>query len=338
MKHTHQDGHDEHPAHEQRHHHDHDNYKHDHNHDHSHSHNHSHGPGHSHIHTDNKKALLISFLLITGFMLIEVVGGLITHSLALIADAGHMLSDGIALALALFAFKFGEKSASSSKTYGYKRFEIIAAFLNGITLLVISVFIIWEAIQRFAAPPEVASTGMLTIAVLGLIINVIVAVVLMTGGDVKGNLNLRGAFLHVLGDLLGSIGAIAAGLLMMFFGWSIADPIASLLVAVLILVSGYRVTKDSMHVLMEGKPESVNLSDIRSKLLGLPCVVELHDLHSWSITSDYTALTVHLVVSNSADRDLLLKQAKDMLRQEFHIQHSTVQIEGDQKICDERCN
>lgn len=271
-------------------------------------------------------------------MLIEVVGGLITHSLALLADAGHMLSDGIALALALFAFKFGEKSASSSKTYGYKRFEIIAAFLNGITLLVISVSIIWEAIQRFAAPPEVASTGMLTIAVIGLIINVIVAVVLMTGGDVKGNLNLRGAFLHVLGDLLGSIGAIAAGLLMMFFGWSIADPIASLLVAVLILVSGYRITKDSMHVLMEGKPESVDLSDIRSKLLGLPCVIELHDLHSWSITSDYTALTVHLVVSNSADRDLLLRQAKDMLRQEFHIQHSTVQIEGDQKICDERCN
>ncbi|MCM3784072.1 cation diffusion facilitator family transporter [Neobacillus mesonae] len=310
---------------------------HDHGNDHDHHH-HNSGHHHSHIHTNNKKALLISFLLITAFMVIEVIGGFITQSLALIADAGHMLSDAIALALALFAFKFGEKAASSSKTYGYRRFEIIAAFLNGITLIVISLSIIWEAFNRFSAPPEVASTGMLLIAFIGLIINIIVALVLMGGGDVKGNLNLRGAFLHVLGDLLGSVGAIAAGLLMLFFGWSIADPIASILVAVLILVSGFRVTKDSLHVLMEGNPDSIDIDEVRSQLLELPNVSHLHDLHSWSITSDFPALTVHLVVTEPADRDEILRQAKDLLKNTFNIQHSTIQIEGAQKLCDENCN
>ncbi len=168
-------------------------------------HDHHHGPGHSHIHTNNKKVLLISFLLITVFMLVEFVGGLLTQSLALLADAGHMLSDAIALGLALFAFKFGERAASSSKTFGYKRFEILAAFLNGLTLIGISLFIIWEAINRLANPPEVASIGMLTIATVGLLVNMFVAWILMRGSDVKGNLNMRGAFLHVLGDLLGQL-------------------------------------------------------------------------------------------------------------------------------------
>ncbi|WP_211745099.1 cation diffusion facilitator family transporter [Paenibacillus sp. Marseille-Q4541] len=313
-------------------------------HSHGHSDHHDHhghqqgGSGHSHIHTNNKKALFLSFLLITAFMIVEVIGGLITGSLALLADAGHMLSDAIALGLALFAFRLGEKAASSSKTYGYKRFEILAAFLNGLTLLFISITIIWEAIQRFSAPPEVASGGMLTIAIIGLVINIVVAFILMTGGDVKGNLNLRGAFLHVLGDLLGSIGAIIAGLLMLFFGWSVADPIASLIVAVLILISGYRITKDSVHVLMEGKPEFINLEEVREQLLQLPSVLSLHDLHTWSITSDFPALTVHLVVSGEADRDELLKEAKSLLERNFQISHSTIQIESDGLHLDEPCN
>lgn len=231
---------------------------------HSHDHGHSHGVGHSHIHTNNKKVLLIAFVLITMFMVVEVIGGLLTNSLALLADAGHMLSDAVALGLALAAFKYGERAASNSKTYGYKRFEILAAFINGLTLIGISGYIIYEAITRFADPPEVASVGMLVVAVCGLLINMIVAWILMRGSDVKGNLNMRGAFLHVLGDLLGSVGAIAAGLLMLFFGWSIADPIASLLVAALILVSGFRVTRDSVHVLMEGKPASVDVDEVKT--------------------------------------------------------------------------
>lgn len=301
-------------------------------------HDHHHGPGHSHIHTNNKKVLLISFLLITVFMLVEFVGGLLTQSLALLADAGHMLSDAIALGLALFAFKFGERAASSSKTFGYKRFEILAAFLNGLTLIGISLFIIWEAINRLANPPEVASIGMLTIATVGLLVNMFVAWILMRGSDVKGNLNMRGAFLHVLGDLLGSVGAIVAGLLIFFFGWAIADPIASMLVAILILVSGYRVTKDSVHVLMEGNPETIQVNEVRSKLQELPGVLQIHDLHLWSITSDFPALSAHLVVSEETKRDQLLKEAKDLLEKTFHIEHSTLQLEGEMVQCRNGCN
>ncbi|MBD7967982.1 cation diffusion facilitator family transporter [Paenibacillus gallinarum] len=307
-------------------------------HQHDHGHSHGGGGGHTHIHTNNKKALFLSFLLITAFMIVEVIGGLYTGSLALLADAGHMLSDAIAMGLALFAFKIGEKAANSSKTYGYKRFEILAAFLNGLTLLIISITIVWEAVQRFSAPPEVASSGMLAVAVIGLIINIVVAFILMSGGDVKGNLNLRGAFLHVIGDLLGSIGAIIAGLLILFFGWSIADPIASLIVAVLILISGYRITKDAVHVLMEGKPDFINLDDVREELLRLPSVLGLHDLHSWSITSDFPALTVHLVVSGEANRDELLIEVKSLLEQKFHISHSTIQMESEKLPLEKPCN
>ena len=323
--------------HKNNHSHRHGNHHHQH-HQHDHGHSHGGGGGHTHIHTNNKKALFLSFLLITAFMIVEVIGGLYTGSLALLADAGHMLSDAIAMGLALFAFKIGEKAASSSKTYGYKRFEILAAFLNGLTLLIISITIVWEAVQRFSAPPEIASSGMLAVAVIGLIINIVVAFILMSGGDVKGNLNLRGAFLHVIGDLLGSIGAIIAGLLIIFFGWSIADPIASLIVAVLILISGYRITKDAVHVLMEGKPDFIDLDDVREELLKIPSVLSLHDLHSWSITSDFPALTVHLVVSGEANRDEVLIEVKSLLEQKFHISHSTIQMESEITPLEEPCN
>lgn len=305
---------------------------------HSHDHGHSHGVGHSHIHTNNKKVLLIAFVLITLFMIVEVIGGILTNSLALLADAGHMLSDAVALGLALAAFKYGERAASNSKTYGYKRFEILAAFINGLTLIGISGYIIYEAISRFAEPPEVASVGMLVVAVCGLLINMIVAWILMRGSDVKGNLNMRGAFLHVLGDLLGSVGAIAAGLLMLFFGWSIADPIASLLVAALILVSGFRVTRDSVHVLMEGKPASVDVDEVKNELQSLPGVLSIHDLHTWSITSDFPALTAHVVVGHGIDRDDLLKTAKRLLHDRFGIHHTTLQLEGEEKQCNHSCN
>src|SRR5690625_2976722 len=183
--------------------------------------------GHDHTHTSNKRVLLISFIIITVYMIVEAIGGFLTNSLALLADAGHMLSDSISLGIALLAFKFGEKAANYDKTYGYKRFEILAALLNGVTLIVIALFIFYEAIRRFQAPPEVASTGMLMIATIGLIVNIVVAWIMMRGGDVKGNLNMRGAFMHVISDMLGSIGATAAALLIIFFGWSIADPLAS---------------------------------------------------------------------------------------------------------------
>ncbi|UOQ46764.1 cation diffusion facilitator family transporter [Gracilibacillus caseinilyticus] len=294
---------------------------------HDHDHGHSHGHGHHHHHTNNKKALFISFILITAFMILEVVGGLLTNSLALLSDAGHMLSDAFAMGLSLFAFKLSEKAANNQKTFGYKRFEILAAFINGVTLLVISIYIFYEAYHRFLEPPNV-SPMMLWIAVTGLVVNIIVAFILMYSGDTEGNLNMRSAFLHVLGDLLGSVGAIVAGILIMFFDWNLADPIASIVVALLILVSGYRVTRDSFHILMEGTPDNLSYQEIENELVQLNGVINIHDLHVWTITSDFPSLTCHIVVEEDTDRDLLLKKASTVLHDQFGIHHTTIQVEG----------
>lgn len=285
------------------------------------------GHSHDHDHSSNKTALFWSFLLIFVFMIVEVIGGLMTNSLALLSDAGHMLSDAAALGLSLVAFIIGEKKANQYKTYGYKRLEILAAFINGITLIVISLYIFWEAYHRFMDPPQV-STGMMIVASIGLFINIFVAWILMRG-NTEDNLNLRSALLHVLGDLLGSVGAIIAGLLIYFYNWNIADPIASVLVALLILSTGFRVTKDSFHVLMEGKPKEVEIEKLHDELVKLPNVIEVHDLHVWSITNEFPAMSCHMVVDKDADRDQLLKLAVGMIKSKFQISHSTIQMEGE---------
>lgn len=293
----------------------------------AHNHEHAHGHNHNHAHNANKKSLFISFILIATFMIVEVIGGIMTNSLALLSDAGHMLSDAVALGLSLAAFKFGEKAASSDKTYGYKRFEILAAFLNGLTLVGISVFIFYEAIGRFFDPPQVIGAGMMTISVIGLLVNILVAWILMKG-DTSENLNMRSAFLHVLGDLLGSVGAIIAALLIIFLGWNIADPIASVIVAALILVSGWRVLKDAIHILMEGKPANVDTEEIKTFFQQQDGVKEVHDLHVWAITSDFNALTAHLTVCEDADRDKILADIEHYLQENFSLEHSTIQLEG----------
>lgn len=293
---------------------------------HHHHHGHGHGHSHNHAHTSNKKALLSAFILISAFMIVEVIGGLMTNSLALLSDAGHMLSDAAALGLSFFAIKLGEKSVSQEKTYGYKRFEIIAAALNGLTLIAIALFIFYEAIQRFFAPPEVQSTGMLIISVIGLLINILAAWILMKG-DKDENLNVRSAFLHVIGDMLGSVGAIIAALLIMFFGWGIADPIASVVVAGLILVSGWRVTKDSFHILMEGAPTQIDTNEVKAVLGRIPHVNEVHDLHIWTITSGYPVLSCHITIADEGVHDEILAHSQKILHDEFHIEHSTIQVE-----------
>lgn len=305
---------------------------HHHHHGHSHGHSHGHGHGHGHSHTSNKKALLSSFILIAAFMVVEVIGGILTNSLALLSDAGHMLSDAAALGLSFFAIKLGEKQVSQEKTYGYKRFEIIAAALNGITLIIISLYIFYEAFQRFFAPPEVQSTGMLMISVTGLVVNIIVAWILMSG-DKDDNLNVRSAFLHVLGDMLGSVGAIVAALLIMFFGWTIADPIASVVVAVLIIISGYRVTKDSFHILMEGTPTQIDTVQVKEALNKVPLVKEVHDLHIWTITSGYPVLSCHITIADEAVHDDILAKSQKILHDDFHIEHSTIQVEKAENGC-----
>jgi cobalt-zinc-cadmium efflux system protein len=304
-----------------------------HHHHHGHSHGHSHhGHSHGHSHTSNKKALLSSFLLIAAFMVVEVIGGVVTNSLALLSDAGHMLSDAAALGLSFYAIKLGEKKVSQEKTYGYKRFEIIAAALNGMTLVLISLYIFFEAVQRFFNPPEVQSTGMLMISILGLLVNIVAAWILMKG-DKDENLNVRSAFLHVLGDMLGSAGAIVAALLIMFLGWGIADPIASVIVAVLILISGYRVTKDSFHILMEGAPVQIDMDQVKAALRKIPLVKEVHDLHIWTITSGYPVLSCHITICDDGVHDEILAQSQKILHDEFHIEHSTIQVERECNGC-----
>ena len=289
----------------------------------------AHDHNHNHTHGANKKVLLVSFSIITGYMVIEVVGGFLTNSLALISDAGHMLSDSISLAIALIAFMFGEKAASNSKTFGYKRFEILAAVLNGVTLILIALFIFYEAIQRFVNPPEVATSGMLIISLIGLFVNILVAWIMMRGGDTKENLNMRGAFLHVLSDMLGSVGAIIAALLIMFFGWGWADPLASVIIAILVLRSGYYVTKDAIHVLMEGTPQNVVMNDIIQTIEKTTGIESIHDLHIWSITSGLNALSCHAVV----DDQMTIAESESMLRKLEHdleykgIMHATIQLE-----------
>ncbi|SFJ81598.1 cobalt-zinc-cadmium efflux system protein [Halobacillus dabanensis] len=286
--------------------------------------------GHDHTHRANKKALWLSFIITTTYMIIEAIGGFLTNSLALLSDAGHMLSDSVSLGVGVVAFIMGEKVANYSKTYGYKRFEILAALFNGVTLVLIALYICYEAYHRFMDPPEVASVGMLTIGIIGLLVNILVAWILMRQGDTEDNLNLRAAFLHVLGDLLGSVGAIVAALLIMFFHWGWADPLASVIVAILVLISGWRVARDSIHVLMEGTPKNIDLEEIVQTIQSTDDIEDIHDLHVWSITSGQNALSCHAVVT----KNLTIKECQDLLKRvenqlrEKGIGHVTIQLES----------
>lgn len=289
----------------------------------------SHSHSHSHSHRSNKKVLLVSLLILSLFMVVEVIGGIKTKSLALISDAGHMLSDSASLLIALLALNFGRRKPSESHTYGFKRFEILAATLNGVTLLLVAGYIVYEAIGRLVNPPSVEASGMLYIAIGGLLVNLLVAYIMVRGGDVKQNLNMRGAYQHVLSDLLGSLAAVAAALLIMGWGWQWADPLCSLLVAVLILRSGYLITKDAVHILMEGVPKGVELNKIRAALLGHPQVEQLHHLHVWSLSSGLNSLSVHVVVKeNKSLRELQVLRAElEAKLIQLEIEHTTLQFE-----------
>ncbi|ERM18606.1 cation diffusion facilitator family transporter [Brevibacillus laterosporus] len=291
-----------------------------------HHHDHSHGGHYHHGSGANKRALLISLFIITSFLIVEVIGGFLTNSLALLSDAGHMLSDSSALFLSLIAMFFAARKPSAKKTYGFYRFEILAALINGVMLVVISLVIIWEAYQRFFAPPEVASLSMMGIAFVGLLANIAAAFVLMRG-DYKNNLNIRSAFLHVLGDLLGSVGAILAGLLMWKFNWYIADPIISVVVAVLIMLSAWRVTRDSVDVLMESTPASIDADQVSDALSKVEGVTSVHDLHIWTVTSGFDSLSCHLHVKDGLASYPILQKALHLLEHQFGITHSTIQIE-----------
>lgn len=273
----------------------------------------------------NKNALIWAFLLITSFMIVEMAGGLITNSLALLSDAGHMLTDSLSLGFSLLALLIGQKEADSKKTYGYRRIEIFAALINGLTLIGIAIFIVIEAIRRITEPPEIASIGMLTVATLGLLVNIGAAFILSKGHE--DNLNVKSAFLHVLGDIFGSIGAITAALLILFFGWTLADPIASMIVAVIISISGFRVVRTSFNIFMEAAPKDLPTNIIRDKLLEIEEVEEVTDLHLWLITSDYPSITCHVIVGQAVDEQIVLRKIQRLLHDEFSLHHMTIQIE-----------
>jgi cobalt-zinc-cadmium efflux system protein len=288
---------------------------------HSHGHDHS---GHSHS-TANRKRLLLTLILAAGYMIAEVIGGLISNSLALLADAGHMFSDVASLGLSVFAIWIANRPSGSQPTFGYYRAEILAAMVNGATLVAVSFFIVFEAWHRFSDPPEVQGGLMMWIAVGGLVVNLFGLAVLHGGKD--HSLNVRGAWLHVLSDTLGSVAAIVAGLLIQNFGWYIADPIISAVISLLVVVSAWRLLLDSTWVLMQAAPANINVPELNTALAETPGVLEVHDLHVWTITSGMDSVSCHIVSDGTQPYDSLLQRVRDVVIKQFSIDHVTIQIE-----------
>ena len=283
---------------------------------------------HSHDHdAGNIKRVQFALVLTGSFMIVEVVGGIISGSLALLADAGHMLTDTMALALAAFAFRVSHRPADARRSYGYQRVQIIAAFVNGLSLLVIVGWILFEAVMRLIEPPEVVGQTMLYVASAGLVVNIL-AFLVLHGGD-QENLNIRGAALHVLGDLLGSVAAIIAALVIIQTGWMPIDPILSVLVAMLILRSAWQLVRRSAHILLEGAPEWLDVDDMQTKIISVvPEVTEIHHVHVWGLTPQHPMLTMHVVLGESpVDPTPVVRNIKSVLHDEFAIDHSTIEVE-----------
>ena len=279
--------------------------------------------------SDNLRRVWIALVLTGSFMLVEVVGGVLSGSLALLADAGHMLTDTMALALTAVAFHVSAKPADARRSYGYSRFQILAAFVNGLSLIVIVGWILFEAVQRMIAPIHVMGETMLVVAAAGLVIN-IVAFYLLHGGD-QENLNMRGAALHVAGDLLGSVAAIVAAIVILATGWMPIDPILSVVVAMLILRSAWILVRRSAHILLEGAPEGVDPSQIHQRIVAkIAGVSDVHHIHVWGLTPEHRMLTMHIVLCDDAvDGSSAVKLAKAILRDDFSIAHSTIEVETD---------
>ncbi len=274
------------------------------------------------------RALAVALVITASFFVIELVGGFLTNSLALQTDAFHMLTDAFALAYALVAARIAQRPVTLKKTYGYYRVEILSAFLNGILLWAVVLFIFYEAFQRIQRPAGVQSQDMLVIAVLGLVANGAVAATLSRSRN--ESLNIRGAFLHVVADILGSLGAISAGLIMLFTGWYQADPIASVLIGVLVFYSSGKLVRDSVNVLLEGVPPHIDVSALEHRILGLGGVKNVHDLHVWSIAdAKMCCMSSHVVVEKGTDGRKLITNLISILKEEFGIEHTTIQLEDE---------
>ena len=289
------------------------------------------GPAHAHhwhapdqARERSKRALALTLALTTTFLVVEVVGGLLTGSLALLADAAHMLSDSVFLGVAFFAVWLAQRPATAQRTFGLKRAEILAALANGVALVAISIWIFVEAAERLSEPGEVDGGWVLVVAVAGLFVNGAAIAVLHRGGD--ASLNVRAAMRHVIADLLGSVGVIVAALIILTTGWDYADPLVSILIGLLILASSWAILRDTTQILLEGAPPGIDVSAVGREMASMPGVVEVHDLHVWMITSGFPALAAHVLVAADDDCHEKRLELAEMLRDRFGIDHATIQM------------
>ncbi|MEQ1439662.1 cation diffusion facilitator family transporter [Fontimonas sp. SYSU GA230001] len=293
---------------------------------HDHPHDHAHGHSHRHDAGDGIGRLRLALLLTAGFMLVEVAGGLWSGSLALLADAGHMLTDALALALALWAQVQARRPPDARRSYGYHRVPVLIAFVNGLALLLIVGWIVFEAVQRLLAPPQIIAGTMLAVATAGLVVNLL-AFAVLRGGHAH-DMNVRGALLHVLGDLLGSVAAIVASLVILATGWTLIDPLLSLLVAGLILRSAGRLVRESAHVLLEGTPQGFDAAAFAQSLPAqVAGVRSVHHVHHWMLTPERSVMTLHAVLAEGADDERVVRDIKDWVHAHHRVRHVTVQTE-----------
>ncbi len=301
--------------------------------DHTHRPHQGHGHGHSHGHAhgaadsgQNERRLLLACALTTVMLLAEVVGGIVSGSLALLADAGHMLTDAAALALAWLAVRFARRPADWKRTYGFERFEVLAAFSNGLALFFISAMICYEAVERMFEPVEVLGGTMLVVAVVGLVVNLVTLLILRHGGE--ANLNVRAALLHVMSDLLGSVAAIVAALVILQTGWTPIDPILSIVITLLILRSAWLITKDAGHILLEGAPSGLDVREVQKDLeANVPDVQSVHHVHAWSLSENRRVMTLHALTCDTVPPEQVAAAIKARLKQAFGVVHATVEVE-----------
>jgi cobalt-zinc-cadmium efflux system protein len=296
------------------------------NHNHNHDHDHEHEREHRYL-TAASRPLQLTLVIVLVIMAAEFVGGFLSNSLALVSDAGHMLIDALALALSLFAMSVARRPATGKRTFGYHRVEILAALANGLTIVLISLYIFWEAFRRFQQPPEVNVPIMLTVAVIGLVAN-LAGVFLLRGGGTS-SLNIRAAFWHIIGDTISSVGVIASAIIIATTGWTVVDPIIAVVIGLIILVGAVRLIRESVDILSESVPAHINVEKVTESIKNIPGVVDIHDLHIWTLTSGVYALSAHVLITDQmvSRSSGVIKTAQESLKAKFGIAHATLQLE-----------